>query len=495
MPVAPPERQIFRDAVVRMAGRNLRRNVGRRGCAACPCRGSGSCATRPDRRAGRDRCGRACRRRTARASPARRACLLRSIWMRSISARDFGSGERHRSRPRPAARQQCRSSAAARRRFPACGRRSRPLPCAASARFLRRRDSRDRVERVAQHRLVVGADRADIGASAAAGDDAGAAQNALPEIEAVLRAHQLLLRLAASGSAMMRVDVLGQLRESRAASGSGSQASQSRLQCPTASPGQALRQRAAGRAEAERLLHLLVAGDIDRAEHRGQHHARPVFGREQLQVEPERAEARPRPRHAAATAASSDAASGSPSVAPGIDMGRRHDDRRIAVVLEPVDQLERGFLQPRQRQLVVVVFVAVVPGRDARDAARSGASPARSRGRRRCSVMSEGRCGSRGSGGWRSSAAPSAMPTRSAPSARAFALMSARGERLLEDRDHQRVHPRRRAPAGVRCALACCFLELLQLARHHALVALRPDPADVPVVQPRDRRRPARGSP
>ena len=41
---------------------------------------------------------------------------------------------------------------------------------------------------------------------------------------------------------------------------------------------------------------------------------------------------------------------------------------RIAAVLEPVDELERRFLEVRQRELVVVVLVAVVPARDARHA-------------------------------------------------------------------------------------------------------------------------------
>ena len=45
---------------------------------------------------------------------------------------------------------------------------------------------RNCLERVAQHGRIVGADRAHVGAAPAAGDDAGAAQNALPEIETVL---------------------------------------------------------------------------------------------------------------------------------------------------------------------------------------------------------------------------------------------------------------------------------------------------------------------
>ena len=36
----------------------------------------------------------------------------------------------------------------------------------------------------------------------------------------------------------------------------------------------------------------LVALDVDRAQHRGEHHARAEFGRQQLQVQAERAEPR-----------------------------------------------------------------------------------------------------------------------------------------------------------------------------------------------------------
>src|SRR6266850_1296310 len=66
-----------------------------------------------------------------------------------------------------------------------------------------------------------------------------------------------------------------------------------------------------------------------------------------------------------------------------------------------------------------------------------------------------------------SSRAPSAMPTRSAPSSRALALISA-------------------AVSGFRnisTQFLLAFLELLQLLRDHALVALGPDPARVPLGQ------------
>ena len=121
-------------------------------------------------------------------------------------------------------------------------------------------------------------------------------------------------------------------------------------------------------AEAQRCFHLLVAGDVDRTEHGGEQHAWPKFRREQLQIEPERAEAcfdrgmRQRQQRRLMPV-------GVTVIAPGIDMGRRHDDRRVAVVFEPIDQFERRFFQARERKLIVVVFVAVVPGGDARAAA------------------------------------------------------------------------------------------------------------------------------
>ena len=177
--------------------------------------------------------------------------------MRSISARDFGRSASVIYRAVTAGHGQ------ARRADPALllGIGFRHVPgfssaaMAASARFLRRRVLRDGVERVAQHRLVVGADRADIGAAAAAGDDAGAAQDALPEIEAVLRAQQLLLLVRRPARAMMRVDVLGELREAvrRAEAVAG---------LPVAVPmpdriGRAgLEAAPAARAEAQRCLHL-----------------------------------------------------------------------------------------------------------------------------------------------------------------------------------------------------------------------------------------------
>src|SRR5262249_60335423 len=48
-------------------------------------------------------------------------------------------------------------------------------------------------------------------------------------------------------------------------------------------------------------------------------------------------------------------------IAPGINVGRRNDDRRIAEVFEPVDKLERDFLEPRERKLIVVELGAIAP--------------------------------------------------------------------------------------------------------------------------------------
>src|SRR4051812_32265519 len=101
------------------------------------------------------------------------------------------------------------------------------------------------------------------------------------------------------------------------------------------------------------------------------------------------------------------------------------------------------------------------------------------------SVMSEGRRGSAGLGGCASSSAPSAMPTRSAPSSRALVLISAAVSGFLNI-------------AGISdlflgCGLGCgplflLFLELLHLARHDPLVAFRPDPPLVPFGQARQLR-------
>src|SRR5437899_4032038 len=70
-----------------------------------------------------------------------------------------------------------------------------------------------------------------------------------------------------------------------------------------------------------------------------------------------------------------------------------------------------------------------------------------------------------------STRAPSAMPTRSAPSSRALALISA-------------------AVSGLR-NISTAFLlpafELLELARDDAFIAVGADPAHVPVRQPRNR--------
>src|SRR5436190_4678306 len=64
-----------------------------------------------------------------------------------------------------------------------------------------------------------------------------------------------------------------------------------------------------------------------------------------------------------------------------------------------------------------------------------------------------------------SSRAPSAMPTRSAPSSRALSFISTAVSSLL----------------NISTELFLPFLEILQLLRHHALVTLRPDPARIPL--------------
>src|SRR6266498_2291498 len=78
--------------------------------------------------------------------------------------------------------------------------------------LLRRRVLRDFLMRAREHRFVVGAYRADIGAAPAAGDDARAAQDALPQVEARLGAQELLAgrRVVGFDDA---IQVLGELRE------------------------------------------------------------------------------------------------------------------------------------------------------------------------------------------------------------------------------------------------------------------------------------------
>ena len=131
--------------------------------------------------------------------------------------------------------------------------------------------------------------------------------------------------------------------------------------------GTGLQAPAAARTEAERMRHRPVALHRHGAEHGREDDARAVFRRQQLQVEPKRAESgfdrgmRQRQHRL-------EVLGRLVGIGRWIDMGRRHDHRRIAAVLEPVDQLERGLFQMGQRQLVVVVLVPVVPAADARDA-------------------------------------------------------------------------------------------------------------------------------
>src|SRR6516162_1303039 len=128
-------------------------------------------------------------------------------------------------------------------------------------RLLGRRILRDRFERVAQHRFVISTDRTDIGATATAGDDAGTAQNALPEIEAVLRAHQLLLLGGVRLGDDAR-DVFAQLRKAvrRPETIAGRPVARP---MPDRVGRTSLETAPTAWAEAQRGFHLLVAGDID----------------------------------------------------------------------------------------------------------------------------------------------------------------------------------------------------------------------------------------
>src|SRR6185503_19855656 len=122
----------------------------------------------------------------------------------------------------------------------------------------------DLLVRVGQHLVVILPDRADVGAAPAAGDHARAAQDALPQVEAVFRAQQLLARGGIGFAGELHQEV-GQLRDAvrRAVAVAG---------FPVAVPllhriGRAnLEAATAGRALAERFLHRPVALDFDRAQ-------------------------------------------------------------------------------------------------------------------------------------------------------------------------------------------------------------------------------------
>src|SRR2546428_9042468 len=133
--------------------------------------------------------------------------------------------------------------------------------------LLRRRVLRNFLVGAREHRLVVGTDRADIGAAPAAGDHARAAQDALPEVEARLGAQELLARRCVVGFDDA-IEVRGELREAvrRAVGVAG---------LPVAIPfapgvGRAgLDAPAAARTQAQRLLYRLGAFHPHPAEHGG----------------------------------------------------------------------------------------------------------------------------------------------------------------------------------------------------------------------------------
>ena len=103
------------------------------------------------------------------------------------------------------------------------------------------------------------------------------------------------------------------------------------------------------------------------------------------------------------------------------------------------------------------------------------------------SVMSEGRRGSRGSGGFRSERRAVGDADQIGAERAGFRLDLGGGQRLLERRDHFQLCPLSSAAASaVLGALLLRFLEFLQLPRHHAFIAFGPDPAPVPVVEAGD---------
>src|ERR1043166_5236110 len=143
----------------------------------------------------------------------RRACStaarLRVRWSAKSASREAGSRtgtsglRRHRVIADPATLGRVR-------RRPGAG--ALGLDHRVEPRLLRGRVLGDVLQRVLQHRLVVGAHRTDVLAATTAGDDAGAAEDRLPEIEALLGADQRFL-LRGVGLADDALEMLGERRE------------------------------------------------------------------------------------------------------------------------------------------------------------------------------------------------------------------------------------------------------------------------------------------
>src|SRR5262249_34748350 len=119
----------------------------------------------------------------------------------------------------------------------------------------------DVLQRVLQHRLVVGANRTDVLAAPATRDDAGPAQDGLPEVEALLRANQRLL----PRRVRLAHDALEMLGERREAVRRTIAVARGPVAIPVADgvAGTGLEAAATGRPQAERGLPALVGGARD----------------------------------------------------------------------------------------------------------------------------------------------------------------------------------------------------------------------------------------
>src|SRR5271155_2835092 len=204
--------------------------------------------------------------------------------MRSISARVLGRSASGTTTSRPAGWQRADPAT-----LVSIGRRQPSgiflLFHRGEAGFLIRGVFRDGLERVAEHCRVVGADRTNIGTAPAPGNDAGSAQNTLPEIEAVLGANQILLprsiRLGDDAG-----DVLAELgkavRRAKAVAGG-----------PIARPmadrigRTGLEAASATWPVAQCRFHLLVARNIERTENCGEEDPRAELRRQNIDFETE----------------------------------------------------------------------------------------------------------------------------------------------------------------------------------------------------------------
>ena len=255
--------------------------------------------------------------------------------------------------------------------------------------------------------MVVVAHRAHREAARAVAEGAHHAQEALPEAEEVARLqHRRALERRRIDDALHELQH-GHEAEFLRLGGAGALVDAPVLH----RVGRARVQAAAARfADADLLGDALVGLELELGEDAGQVHARAELGREDVDLQPERAE----PRLDAEVARREPAVAGA-LVAP-VGLLRRGDEGRVAEALELARQAVGDLVHLAQHQHVHVLHrhVGLRAERAGGDALHQHDHALHVRAR-----CAPGVCGQRGSGGKAFSVAAEAMPARSAPSSRA----------------------------------------------------------------------------